>query len=93
MPDASAETEPAETAGWRAVGVVLDGDPIDLGGGVNPWKHSWHPLDTMVWMRHPSWPTQLHDLPAYSIIVGDRTVVFAAGELSNQVWGFYVPVD
>jgi len=81
-----------ETAGWRAVGVVLDGQPIDLGGGIDPWKHSWRALDQEVWMRHPSWPTQLHDLPTYEITAGDRTIVFAAGELSNQVWGFYVPI-
>ena len=81
-----------ETAGWRAVGVDLDGQPIDLGGGIDPWKHSWRSLDREVWMRHPSWPTQLHDLPTYEITAGDRTIVFAAGELSNQVWGFYVPI-
>lgn len=80
-----------ETPGWRAVGVVLDGDPIDV-HGLNPWEHSWRDTGEHVAMRHPSWPTQVHRMPAYTMTEGTRTVTFAAGELSNQVWGFFVPV-
>ncbi|MDP3207950.1 MAG: hypothetical protein Q8M65_02270, partial [Rhodoglobus sp.] len=81
---------PRETAGWRAAGVVLDGDPIDL-DGVNPWQHSWRDTGEVVWMRHPSYPTQLHDMPEYRIVAAGREVRFASGELSNTVWGFYLP--
>ena len=43
-------------------------------------------------MRHPSYPTQLHDMPMYLIAAEGRYITFAAGELSNTVWGFYLPV-
>ena len=80
---------PRETVGWRSVGIVFDGDPIDL-DGVNPWQHSWRDTGEIVWMRHPSYPTQLHDMPEYTIVADGREITFAAGELSNTVWGFYL---
>ncbi len=86
------QVAPRETPGWSSVGIVFDGDPIDL-HGVNPWKHSWRDTGEIVWMRHPSYPTQLHDMAEYRIVADGREVRFAAGELSNTVWGFYLPVD
>lgn len=79
-----------ETPGWRAVGVVLGNDPIDV-LGVDPWGTTWRDTGDVVAMRHPAWPTQVHRVPVYRVIDGLRTVTFAAGELSNQVWGFFVP--
>lgn len=79
-----------ETPGWRAVGVVLGNDPIDV-LGVDPWGVTWRDTGGVVAVRHPSWPTQVHRVPVYRVIDGLRTVTFAAGELSNQVWGFFVP--
>ncbi|HOT33867.1 MAG TPA: hypothetical protein PLW15_05380, partial [Rhodoglobus sp.] len=83
--------EPRETPGWRSAGIVFDGEPIDV-DGINPWKHSWVDTGEIVWMRHPSYPTQLHDMPMYLIAAEGRYITFAAGELSNTVWGFYLPV-
>lgn len=79
-----------ETPGWRAVGVVLGNDPIDV-LGVDPWGATWRDTGEVVAARHPNWPTQVHRVPVYRVIDGLRTVTFAAGELSNQVWGFFVP--
>lgn len=81
---------PKETPGWRSAGIVFDGDPIDL-EGVNPWRHSWRDTGEVVWMRHPSYPTQLHDVPVYTMETERGEVTFAAGELSNTVWGFFLP--
>lgn len=78
------------TTQWVSVGVVLDGDPIDL-DGVNPWTTSWTPRNETALVRHPSYPTQVHDVGVYTIEHEGRTITFAAGELSNQVWGFYLP--
>lgn len=75
---------------WVAVGVVLDGDPIEV-DGVNPWRHSWHHVGETVTVRHPNYPTQEYRMPVYSITHAAGTATFAAGELSNQVWGFFVP--
>lgn len=79
-----------ETPGWRPIGIVLDGDPIDV-HGLNPWGHSWRDTGEVVAMRNPSWPTQVHRVPVYTMGEGTRLVTFATGELSNQVWGFFVP--
>ncbi len=81
---------PRETVGWTCVGIVFDGDAIEL-DGVNPWQHSWRDTGEILWMRHPSYPTQLHDLSEYTLEADGRTIRFAAGELSNTVWGFYLP--
>ncbi len=82
----------SSSTNWVAVGVVLDGDPIEI-DGVNPWGCSWHDEGEMVTVRHPYHPTQEHRIPVYSMTQDGRTTTFAAGELSNQVWGFFRPVD
>jgi hypothetical protein len=78
------------TANWIPVGIVLDGDAIDL-DGVNPWQHSWESLGEVAAVRHPAYPTQVHDVSVYTIEHEGRSIRFAAGELSNNVWGFYRP--
>ncbi len=75
---------------WTAVGVVFDGDAIEI-DGANPWKHSWQSTDEMAQVRHPAYPTQVHEVPVYVMQVDGRSILFAAGELSNTVWGFYRP--
>jgi hypothetical protein len=42
-------------------------------------------------LRHPTYPNQTHQYDIYEIGDAERPVRFAAGELSNGVWGFYVP--
>jgi hypothetical protein len=77
---------------WKAVGVVAEGDPIDI-GGANPWTKSWQRAqDAAVDLPHPSHPSQSHSLSVYSIQVDECVVEFAAGEVSANVWAFYVPV-
>lgn len=78
------------TDDWTAVGIVFDGDPIDL-DGVNPWQYAWRSTGEVALVRHPAYPTQVHDVSVYEIEADGRTVRFAAGELSNTVWGFYRP--
>lgn len=78
---------------WKAVGVVAEGNPINI-GGANPWKLSWRGAqDAAVDLPHPSHPSQSHKLRVYSTQVGERVVEFAAGEVSANVWAFYVPVE
>ncbi|TFV92321.1 hypothetical protein E4K72_19830 [Oxalobacteraceae bacterium OM1] len=76
---------------WKPVGVVAEGEAIDL-LGVNPWSHNWKKKDDSgLRLPHPSYPQQLHALDIYEIEMGGRRICFAAGELSANVWGFYVP--
>ena len=81
--------DPAQT--WIAVGVVLEGDPVNV-GGLNPWGLEWHSLESNpIELPHPSYPNQRHLIWVYEIRSGAKAVRFAAGELSANVWGFYVP--
>ena len=78
-------------AGWRAVHVGVEDDGLTI-GGLAVWKYAWRgtgeaPLD----LPHPSYPSQMHRYRIYEIGDAGHPVRFAAGELSNGVWGFCVP--
>jgi len=86
--------EPAEfTAGWDSVHVGFEGSAFSI-DGIDPWSHAenWRrvPPDAIV-VPHPSYPHQRHRACVYEVAVRGKTVRFAAAELSNGVWGFYVP--
>lgn len=76
---------------WKVVGVVGEGERINI-GGVNPWNHEWKAMEhEPVLLPHPSYSTQFHTMRIYQIETAGRFLIFAAGELSASVWGFYVP--
>lgn len=76
---------------WRYVHVGLEGDNASI-GGMGIWKHQWRDLSLRpLHLPHPSHPDQLHIYNIYEIGELHRPVRFAAGELSNGVWGFYAP--
>jgi hypothetical protein len=81
---------------WKSIGCVSDGEPIYI-GGVNVWDYEWIPAkEPRVKLAHPSYLNELHDFEIYYISVDyvDFKGVkfkFAATELSNTVWGFYIP--
>ena len=76
---------------WQAVGIVVEGDPITV-GGLNPWAFEWHRVqDEPVELPHPAYPSQRHRMWLYEVESNGKRVRFAAGELSANVWGFYVP--
>ncbi|CAN7763553.1 hypothetical protein LJR084_007280 [Variovorax sp. LjRoot84] len=78
---------------WKPAGVVAEGDPIDI-GGPNPWTQSWQRVqEAAVELPHPAHQSQSHRLMVYTIQVAGRAVEFAAGEVSANVWAFYVPVE
>lgn len=77
---------------WKPVGVVVEGEPI-LIDGLNPWQFAWREVQKEpVELPHPAYPGQRHKMWIYEIEAGGGRVRFAAGELSANVWGFYVPV-
>ena len=75
---------------WRFVHIGFDSDDLKI-GGVEVWKSNWRDTQKWVWLPHPSYPAQKHRYDLYEI--GDLTapIRFVASELSNGVWGFYVP--
>ena len=78
------------TPGWMPLALgVLESTPV-MFGPFDLWKASWTSLGETVKV----WPRSEHEhyqLSAYSTSVADRTVIFAAGEVSNGVWVFYRP--
>ncbi len=78
------------TPGWRSVGMCWDGEEIDL-DGLNPWQFEWVSQSERIVVAHPFYPSQRHDVSVYVIHAQDRIVRFAAGEMSNQAWAFFLP--
>ena len=80
------------TPGWRAVGMCWEGEELDL-VGLNPWEHEWeHSQPKRIVVAHPAHPAQRHGVDVWVIRAPDRVVRFAAGEMSNLAWAFFVPV-
>jgi hypothetical protein len=88
--ESAGEVKHEVTPGWREVHVGTEADGLEI-NGVDVWKATWRSLDRCVWLPHPQWPRQIHDYVVYEIAEGMRKTVFAAAELSNGCWGFYVP--
>ena len=73
---------------WRDVHVGIERDGLKI-AGIEVWKHKWRstsepPLD----LPHPSYPNQTRQYGIDKIEDAGHSVRFAAGELSNGVWGF-----
>ena len=79
------------TAGnWKAVGVVAEGELLEI-SGVNVWSQEWDSLNEPLELPHPIYPSEhLRHFVVYRIPGPGKRIVFAAGELSPNVWGFYV---
>jgi hypothetical protein len=76
---------------WKVIGAVVEGQPIDV-GGLDPWSLDWvRVAEPDVHLPHPQYPSQLHPMSVFEIRSGGKSVIFAAGELSANVWGFYAP--
>ncbi len=75
---------------WKAVGVVAEGEPIEV-GGVNPWSHSWTSLEQpAVELPHPSYPNQRYKMSVYEVESAGRKITFAAGEGYRQIFGAFM---
>lgn len=80
------------TAGWKSIHVGLEGTPLSI-NGINPWLHvvNWQRVSQgHIVVPHPSYPSQRHRASVYEVTIPGKTICFAATELSNGVWGFYV---
>lgn len=76
---------------WRAVHVGLEGDDLEI-DSVKIWQEDWRRIDGEgLELPHPSYPRQRHGFRVCEVGSIDHPVRFAVGELSNRVYGFYVP--
>ncbi len=88
----SAIKAPIEMAGWRERHVGLEGDDLKI-DGLTIWQQDWRrtPLPP-VQLAHPAHPDQRHRYTIYDVGNEQKPTRFAASELSNGVWGFFVPI-
>jgi len=76
---------------WKYLTTVADGCELEI-NGINVWSQEWirtkaDPIEVL----HPNYPDQKHKVYSYIVEIGTKKISFAAGELSNCVWCFYVP--
>jgi hypothetical protein len=77
---------------WKYAHIGMPHQPFEI-NGLNVWTETWRPLESPpLRLPHPAYPNQIHDYEIYEIGDPVDAVTFAAGELSNMVWGFYLPV-
>lgn len=78
-------------SGWRDVHVGFEGDGVRI-NGLAIWQQEWRRIgEVSLELPHPSHQHQRHRFDVYEAGSINSPVRFAAGELSNGVWGFYVP--
>lgn len=81
----------APPADWLALHVGVENDAFAI-GGVPVWTQPWRPVGVPpVTLPHPAYAHQAHRFEIYDVGEGAARRRFAAGELSNGVWGFYEP--
>jgi hypothetical protein len=81
------------TEGWVPVHVGLEGASLSI-GGINPWLHAsnWRSVQQEhIVVPHPAHRHERHRAWIYEVTANGKITRFAATELSNGVWGFYVP--
>ncbi len=77
---------------WKFVGHCADGDTF-LIGDINVWTRTWHPVQgEKAEVLDPLYG-QSFSFPVYILEDGSRRIRFAAGEFSNNIWGFYLPIQ
>jgi hypothetical protein len=77
------------TDGWRYFGTFPDGAGLLL-NGIDVWQSHWVDTGNRIAVEDPLYG-QSYTFHVYEISVGDVRALFAAGEWSNCMWGFYVP--
>jgi hypothetical protein len=78
------------TMQWQHVGTCVNGGSLVI-DGIDVWKYEWTPLaNRNANVKDPVYG-QPHEFQVYELAVEERSLLFAAGEFSNCVWGFYVP--
>ena len=75
---------------WRFVAASVEGDKLEI-SGVRVWEHKWLCRDgERADVKDPSYG-QSYSFHVYEIDAGGRQIIFAAGEFSASVYGFYIP--
>lgn len=74
---------------WQFAGSSKEGEAFEI-KGVNVWGRGWQVSPGEEAHVHDPVYGQRFVFKVYTIQDGDQTIEFAAGEISNGEWGFYV---
>ena len=74
---------------WIYVTTSLEGEDREI-EGLKIWKHEWKRIDGENAPVIDPIYGESHVFAVYEMEKDGKIVEFAAGEFSNQVWGFYV---
>jgi hypothetical protein len=78
--------------GWRLLSIGFERDAVEV-DGVGLWDATWRATGQKITVAHPSHKSQRHHMAIYEAADTDPLIVFAAGEFSNGVWGFFLPAS
>ncbi|MBL7661143.1 hypothetical protein JNK13_00170 [bacterium] len=77
---------------WQFLGSSGENQSFMI-GGVNVWSQTWEsPTGEKVTVKDPH-HGESYIFSVYEIRVDGKRVQFLAGEFSNGIYGFYVPID
>ena len=77
---------------WVFFDSCADGERLEI-QGIDVWQCKWVRCDgEMAVVRDPHYQER-REFEVYTLVQGERRVRMAAGEFSNGIWGFYVPVS
>jgi len=75
---------------WKFIGACSDGERFEI-EKTNVWDHKWIRREGQkAEVKDPLYNQDFH-FEVFQISIFNRHIVFAAGEFSNCIWGFYVP--
>jgi hypothetical protein len=72
---------------WNYIGTSTELQPFEI-QGLDVWKHDWKTICDRAEVKDPLYG-QDFSFAVFEISDGKNKVIFAAGEFSNGVWGFY----
>lgn len=76
-----------ETGTWYHKKTGVDGNTKLF--GVNIFDYTWNRTGKTVAVQDPLYH-QTYTFPVYSVVINNFEHIFAAGEFSSCVWGFYL---
>ena len=72
---------------WIHSKTIVDSEPFAI-EGVNIWDHPWENTGESIAIKDPLY-NQDYRFTVYKIATSGKSILFAAGEFSNCVWGIY----
>lgn len=74
---------------WEYVATGVEGNCQLF--GVNIFDYEWESTGNRIKVKDPAY-RQVHVMTVYRVKINEEFYTFAAGEFSNMIWGFYLPV-